>query len=136
MRWILRAFGLLLVALLLVGGVYQYAAESREVVVLTTYGEEGSPQETRLWIVDLEAYQYLRAGFDGAGWYQRLIADPEVEVVRNGDGAIYTAVPDPSKTAQVNDLMADKYGWADAYIGMLFGRGGAIAVRLEPVEAE
>lgn len=136
MRWIMRIIGVVFVALLVIGGVYQYAAESREVVVLTTTDSAGDAKDTRLWVVDLEGYQYLRAGFDGATWYQRLIAEPQVEVIRQGEGGIYTAIPDPNKTPEINDLMADKYGWADTYVGMLFGRGGSIAVRLDPVDAE
>ncbi len=136
MRWILRLLGVLFVVALVGFGVEQYAAESGEVVVLTTQDSDRNPIETRLWIVDHEGYQYLRAGNEIAGWYQRLLADTEVEVVRNGDGAVYTAVPDASKTEAIHRLMAEKYGWADSYIGTIFPRDNAMAIRLEPVEAE
>ncbi len=136
MRWVLRIVVALFVVLLVAVGVEQYAAESGEVVVLTTTDTEGSPLETRLWVVDHEGDQYLRAGNAAAGWYQRLVADNEVEVVRDGNGAVYLAAPDSSKTETVNDLMADKYGWADSYIGAIFPRDNAIAIRLEPVAAE
>ena len=136
MRWIFRLLGVLFIVALVVVGVEQYAAESGEVVVLTTNDAEGTPMETRLWVVDLDGSQYLRSGSDGSGWYQRLAADPQVEVVRNGTGAVYTAVPDASKTQTVNRLMAEKYGWADSYIGTLFPRDNAIAIRLEPIDVE
>lgn len=136
MKWILPILGVLFIVGLVGFGVEQYAAESGEVVVLTTQDDAGNPVETRLWIVDHDGYQYLRAGFDGAGWVQRMTANAEVEVVRNGIGAVYTATPDPSKTDTVNRLMAEKYGWADAYIGTIFPRNSTLAFRLEPVEAE
>ena len=136
MRWIFRLLGVLFVVALVGFGVEQYAAESGEVVVLTTTDAEGTALETRLWVVDHEGRQYLRAGFDGSGWYHRLAAEPQVEVVRNGTGAIYTAVPDPSKTQTVNRLMAEKYGWADSYIGTIFPRDNAIAIRLDPIDVE
>ena len=136
MRWIFRLLGVLFVVAVVGIGVEQYAAESGEVVVLTTTDSDGTAMETRLWIVDHEEAQYLRAGFDGSGWYQRLVAEPQVEVVRNGTGAVYTAVPDASKTQTVNRLMAEKYGWADSYIGTIFPRGNAIAIRLDPIDVE
>ena len=136
MRWILRLLGALFIVVLVGFGVEQYAAESGEVVVLTTQDADGNPMETRLWIVDHDGFQYLRAGAEGSGWYQRLVADTEIEVVRNGDGAVYIAVPDSAMTETVNLLMADKYGWADSYIGTIFPRDDAIAIRLEPVVVE
>jgi hypothetical protein len=32
----------------------------------------------------------------------------------------------------VNTLMFQKYGWADAYIGLLFDRSDSVAIRLDP----
>ncbi len=136
MRWILRLLGVLFVVAVVGIGVEQYAAESGEVVVLTTTNNEGTAMETRLWVVDHEGHQYLRAGNNGAGWYQRLAAEPQVEVVRNGTGAVYTAVPDASKTQTINRLMAEKYGWADSYIETIFPRDNAIAIRLDPIDVE
>jgi len=42
------------------------------------------------------------------------------------------AVPAPEARQQINALMAEKYGWADAYIGFFLDRGGATPIRLDP----
>ena len=126
---LLAMFAVLVVAVLV---LQQVASESGEVAVLTTVDAEGGAQTTRLWIVDLEDRQYLRAGMPQAGWYQRLLANPSVEVRRGGVNRAYQAAPELARVAQVNGLMGEKYGWADAYIGFLFGRDESVPVRLEP----
>ena len=133
MKWILRILGIILIALVVLVGGLQVASETGEIVVLTTTDENGAPAETRLWVVELDGYQYLRSGDPGSGWYNRLLANPKVEVVRNGQKASYNAVPAPELQTQVNDLMQEKYGLSDAYISAVLGRGDAIPIRLEPV---
>ena len=54
-------------------------------------------------------------------------------VERGDDRMAYDAVPEPERRDEINALMATKYGWADAFIGKLFGRADAIPVRLVPV---
>jgi hypothetical protein len=130
-----RITTLLLVVLglvVIVMGLQMVASETGEVVVLGTVDAAGAPQETRLWIVDYEGAQYLRAGSAKAQWYARLVAQPRIEVERNGSRATYVATPAPAETKTVNELMAAKYGWADAYIGMMFSRDNAMAIRLTP----
>ena len=107
------------------------ASETGEVVVLATQTAEGD-KETRLWVVDQDGTQYLRAK-PGSGWYQRLVAAPDVHVTRSGVEAAYRAEPRPAQAAAVNRLMREKYGWRDAIIEVLVGgRDDAIAVALLP----
>ncbi len=107
------------------------ASESGEVVILTTRDEAGASHETRLWIVDHEGAPWLRAGAEVQSWYVRLSAEPQVEVERNGAKAAYTALPEPARRERINGLMLSKYGWADQFIGVLFGRDDAVPIRLE-----
>lgn len=133
MVWVKRTLWFLLslfVGVMILQGV---ASESGEVVVLSTQGAGDEPEETRLWVVDLDGFQYLRAGQPGSAWLKRLQATPRVGVERGDVRMAYNAIPEPERRAQINDMMAAKYGWADAFIGKLFGRDGAIPVRLEPV---
>lgn len=44
----------------------------------------------------------------------------------------YVAVPVVEKRERIAYLMADKYGWADSFIGFLFGREDSIPIRLDP----
>ena len=107
------------------------ASETGEVVVLTSQSAEGE-QETRLWVVDLDGVQYLRASPD-SGWYQRLVAEPEAKLERDGTTLAYRAEAQLQHRDAVNDLMQAKYGWRDTYIDMLIGgRDDAIAVALLP----
>ena len=107
------------------------ASETGEVVVLTTSGPEGKSMETRLWVVDLEGSQYLRAS-EGSGWYGRLLAEPAVELGRGENSGSYTAVPSPDLRDTVNDLMLEKYGWRDVYVSWLVGdRDDAIPIRMD-----
>jgi len=131
MKFLKIGIGVLLgiTALVFIGQMV--ASESAEVVVMTSQGSEG-PEETRLWVVEHEGLQYLRAQAD-SGWYQRLVATPEIGLERAGVSQRYLARTDPELAAEVNRLMRDKYGWRDVYIDwMIGGREEAVAVALVP----
>lgn len=132
MKWILRGLVLVLAAGLLWWGLEMLAAESGEVVVVTTYDASGEPRETRLWVVDHEGRAWLRSGSDMATWFQRLSANPDVMVERNGVVVTYRAVPRIDAREEVNARMLEKYGWADRWIGFWFDRSDAIPIRLDP----
>lgn len=74
MRLLARFLIFLLVVLGVLFGIEQYAAESGEVVVLMAPDAAGTPRETRLWIVEHESQLWLRAGYAGSDWLQRLTA--------------------------------------------------------------
>jgi len=127
-----RVAGVLIGLLVLLVVAQQIAAESGEVVVLTTHDAEGRPHETRLWVVDHEGSAWLRAGADVQAWYGRLLERPEVEVERAGSRRPFTAVPRPDEHETMNRLMREKYGWADRFISLLFGRDASVPIRLDP----
>jgi hypothetical protein len=132
MKILLYVLGALvaLVAIVFVSQII--ASESAEVVVLTSQGPEGA-EETRLWVVDLDGIQYLRASPD-SGWYERLLADPEVKLERDGETASYRAETRLERVAEINSLMQQKYAWRDSYIELLLGgRDDAIPVALLPI---
>ncbi len=107
------------------------ASESGEVVVLSALDADGKPQETRLWVVDLNGYQYLRAGDPTSGWYARIRANGRVGLQRGDTRAAYNAIAEPGIRDTVNDLVRAKYGLADQYISALLGRDDATPIRLE-----
>ena len=90
-----RALGVLGVVLVLVAlffaGVFA-VSESGEVIVLTTYDAAGTPHQTRIWIADDAGAQWLRSGVRGNGWFQRLSAHPEVEVVADTEALIRSEI--------------------------------------------
>lgn len=126
--WILTAVvGLLLAAVLL----QVIASESGEVVVLETREGDGQAR-TRLWVVEDDGHLWLRGGAS-SGWQQRLLAQPLVNLERGGVRNSYRAEPEPTRTARINALMAEKYGWRDTVVGWFVGdRSSDIAVRLVP----
>jgi hypothetical protein len=100
----------------------QGPAESGEVVVVRTLDDAGAPRETRLWVVD-DA---------DAGWLARLEAHPEIEVMRGDETLQERGIPAPARRERTNELMREKYGWADAYISWLVLRGDSVPIRLAP----
>jgi hypothetical protein len=124
----------LVLGVLFLAGVFA-VSESGEVVVLTTHDAAGAPHQTRIWIADDAGAQWLRSGVRGNGWFQRLTARPEVEVMRGGVTRRYRAVPVETSEARdrVHALMRAKYGFADRYVSLLRSASGSIAVRLDPL---
>ena len=132
MKWVWRVFGGLVAVVLLWQISQMIASETGEVVVVTTTAADGSTHETRLWVVDHDGSAWLRAGGDGSGWYQLMLTNPEILMVRDGALASYTVQPDATQRDEINALMRGKYAWRDAYISFLFSRDGAVPIRLVP----
>src|SRR5215467_11437602 len=99
-------------------GAMRFASESGEVVVLTTTNASGGKEQTRLWVVDRDGVQWLRAGSGHTGWLSRLTVDPRIEVERGGKTLPYQGTPVPEMTAEINRMMAEKYGTADRIVGL------------------
>ncbi len=116
------------------GGLTYAASESGEVVVLSTAGaDDGQITQTRIWVVDVDGRQWLRSGSPSSVWLERLRLNPVVTMERGGKSAQYTAAPTPAMQEEVNEAMAAKYGWSDAVVALLFGRGDAVPVELMPL---
>jgi len=132
-RRIAIVVGLVLALVVIALGFSLIASErGGEIVTLRTTDEAGAVHETRVWVVDSDGHAWLRAGDPRSGWLARLNADSKVEVERAGQSATFIAVPMPGERDRINALFATKYGIADAYIGVLFGRDDATPIRLDP----
>ena len=134
MKKVLYVLGMVLGLFLLALVVQIVASETGEVVVLTSpAGQSGREErETRLWVVELDGVQYLRARPE-AGWYQRLLVQPDLALQRAGRTGRYRAETRMEKAGELNRLMREKYGWRDRYIAMLMGgRDDAVPVALIP----
>ena len=137
MAQLLKVLKWIFLGLLIVGaafaGLERLAAERIEVVELIAANDAGEKQITRLWVVDDEGLAYLRVGADGSGWYDRILMNDSVEVVRDGVTAQYRVQARPEKSVRINELMQQKYTWGDRLIGqMLGGREGSIPLELQP----
>jgi hypothetical protein len=134
MKWVLRTVIGLVLFVAAFAALERYAAESGEVVVLYAAEPDGTVVETRLWVVDHGGRAYLRTGADGSGWYRRLTANARIEIERDGRRLPHRAVSEPQASIVINELMQQKYGWRDTFIGaMVGGRVGSIPIRLEPL---
>lgn len=134
MKIVLKILGGLVALLVAVMAMQLIASESGEVVVVGSQNADGSVSETRLWVVEHDDAQWLR-GSPEAGWYQRITATDEISFTRDGQTEQMRAQTVLGERDTINNLMAQKYGWADQFIGMMFGRDDAIAIRLEPLES-
>ena len=138
MAQLLKVLKWIFLGLLIVGaafaGLERLAAERIEVVELIAANDAGEKQITRLWVVDDEGLAYLRVGADGSGWYDRILMNDSVEVVRDGVTAQYRVQARPEKSVRINELMQQKYTWGDRLIGqMLGGREGSMPLELQPL---
>ena len=113
-------------------GAMRFASESGEVVVLTTTNATGGKEQTRLWVVDRDGAQWLRAGSGHPGWLARIQANPRMEVERGGHTTAYRGTPVPEMSAEINRMMAEKYQTADRIVGLFVSREHSVPVRLDP----
>jgi hypothetical protein len=117
------------------GAVTWAALESAEVVVLRTFDADGTAHESRVWIADDEVGgAWIEAAEPQKPFYLRVIARPEVELLRGGETLALRAVPFPGAEGhhRIRELLAAKYGWRDVWVGLLVDTSASVAVRLEP----
>ena len=118
LRWILLCgLGLPLALLLgdLVIGSFQprLDPDGRGEGVLYTVDADGREHATRLAVVDdAEGHLWVQSGHHFRGWYERVLAEPRVELLRAGERRAYTAVPidTPQSEALVRGLLRERVG--------------------------
>ncbi len=122
---------LLLLPVLYGAALFAASEWGGEVVQIETYDERGTRFETSVWIAEAYGDLWLRAGNPEAAWLQRLRETPDVALRRGGKATPHRAVVVPGSARRVNDLMRQKYGWADHVISTLHDPAEVVAVRLE-----
>ena len=134
LTWLFKGLGAVIGVLVLYLVLVFGASESGEVVQLVTQDAQGEAVTTRLWVADTDGAMWLRAGEGTSGWYQRLMAhgvDSPATLIRGDQTYAITASAEPQRIAEINQLMADKYGLGDTLVGILAGSPEAgIAVRV------
>ena len=132
------ALGLFLALVLGVVGFYAgviLASESGEVITIQTRDASGS-HATRLWVVDHDGAEWTRTGHGEKRWFQRLLADPRIELERRGVRTPRRAVPirEASIARAVNEAYAEKYGHADWIVALSGDASQRIVIRLDPID--
>jgi hypothetical protein len=114
--------------------------ESGEVVVIHTRDADGETHSARVWVLDHEGRQWIAPGNRSNAWFQRLSADPKVELVRSGERACYVAtVVETPASIPVLERFLEKYASvirATALLNFILEPEGdespPVAVRLDP----
>jgi hypothetical protein len=75
--------------------------------VLRTFDADGRPRDTVLGLLDDDGQLWVESGHWFRGWYHRAVANPDVELIRDGQAAPYRAVPvdTPEAVDRVTRLM-------------------------------
>lgn len=139
-RIVLTGLAGLGVAVLLVIAAAVTLIESEEVVVLRTRDEGGEMHAVRVWIADFEDAQWVAPGNRSNAWFQRLLADPRVELSRGGRTTCHVAVVvEEPGSIPVLEAFLEKYASVVAATGLLNrllepegDPTPAVAVRLDP----
>jgi len=124
--------GLLAAAAATFAVVSAAALESNEVVIVRTFDPDGRARDTRTWIADDAGFAWVEAANPERPFLRQIEARPDIELVRAGRTrrCRAEALPNPSGHARIRRMLADRYGWADCWIGMLADTSRSIAVRL------
>lgn len=119
------------------GATTWVALEGNEVAVLQTRARDGGVRRTRVWVVDHAGLVWIESPTPERPWYRDVLADPHVRLERASQSLHYRAQPvaGPDGHRQIRSLLADKYGWADTWVGLLQDTSRSIAVRLLPLGA-
>jgi hypothetical protein len=135
-RTVLKVVGGALSMLLLVGAATYVAGEQTEVARLRTFDASGAPHETKLWVVDHDGAAWVRVARPDRGWFQRLEANPRIELIRGDAARAVVAKPDrsPAARAAIDGAFRAKYGLTDWWYGVLL-RSDAVPVRLDAAAA-
>ncbi len=126
--------GVVLALLLFVALILAASELGGEVVKIYTTDGEGMRHETPVWLVEDAGSLWLRAGQPGVAWLLRIQDNPDLELERAGTALPYRAVLVPGKRDRINQLMAEKYGWAESLISLIHDEGAIVPIRLHPLE--
>ena len=101
--------------------------------VLRTFDASGTPQDTVLSLLDDRGQLWVESGHWFRGWYHRAVANPDVELVRNGEARPYraVAVDTDEAVATVTRLMGKGQG-----AGYWVGRAMLLWAPIRPVRLD
>jgi hypothetical protein len=103
-----------LLGLMIDGAIGYFQPQRGNTAVLRTFDAQGGSKDTVLGLLDDDGQLWVESGHWFRGWYHRAVANPDVELVRNGRAAPYRAVPvdTPEALATVTRLMGKGRGAA------------------------
>lgn len=101
-------------------------------VMIRTFDDNGA-HETVLSLRDDDGQLWVESGHWFRGWYHRAVANPEVELIRNGSAERYVAVPvnNPETVEHMTHLMGKGQG-----AGYWIGRAMLLFAPIKPVRLD
>jgi hypothetical protein len=80
--------------------------------ILRTFDDQGNVDEKRLAVVDDGGTLWIQSAHQFRGWYHRLLRNPDVELIREGEVRAYRAVPldTPETEARIQSLLKQRAG--------------------------
>lgn len=120
----------IILPILYIGAIFGASEWGGEVIELETQRDDGRLFKTSVWVVDFDGSAWLRAGNADAEWVDRLRAEPQVFVTRNGERVGYQAEIIDGLVGQVSGEMRKKYGRADELISTMHDSEKLRAIRL------
>ncbi len=134
-RFVAIVFGVYVaLGLIIDGAIGYFQPQSGTTAVLRSFDASGQSKNTVLGLLDDDGQLWVESGHWFRGWYKRVLANPEVEFVRDGESAPYRAVPvdTPAARETVTRLMGKGQGARD-WIGRTMLLYAPIKpVRLDP----
>jgi hypothetical protein len=124
--------------LLAFGAVTLVALEASDVAVLVTPRPGGGVRETHVWWADDDGGLLVEAATPERAWLAEAEAAGEIDVVRDGRRERFRVERSPAPGAhdRLRALLRAKYGWRDAWVGLLQDSSRSVAVRLTPRDGD
>ena len=132
-----RRIGVALGAVLALGAVTLLALEGGEVVTVRTHDSTGQPRDTRTWIADEGGEAWVEAASPERPFLRDLLADPSLDVWRGGRWHRCRAAvaENPGGHERIRQLLAEKYGWRDCWIGLIADTRQSLGLRIDCEDA-
>ena len=122
------------VALIVLGVVLLtwWALEWSSVAVLETQSADGTVRSTHVWYAEPDGEIWIEAGTPENGWYVDVQEDPVVSFSTPERSSEYVAqiIPGHEAHLRIRDLLREKYGFRDWWIGVLFDTSQSVPVRM------
>ena len=134
--WVLGVYVVL--GLVLDSAIGYFQPQSEGTAVLRSFDADGQAHDTVLSLLDDGGTLWVESGHWFRGWYHRVRANPDVELIRDGEAGSYRAVPldTPEAVERVTRLMGEGSG-GGYYVGRTMLLWAPIKpVRLDPREPD
>lgn len=109
-----------------------WALEWSGIAILETRSADGAVRSTHVWYAEPHGELWIEAGTPENDWYVDVQEDPRVSfsaLERSGEYVAQT-ISGHEAHLRIRDLLREKYGFRDWWIGVLFDTSQSVAVRM------